>query len=228
MAEQEETHWWFLAKRDFFAALVPDSSGSVSILDIGSGTGGFTSFLSGYGRVTVVEKSPYARPFLRKRGIRRIHPSLNRLKHGTFDMVCMIDSLYHRENRNEIYVINKVYSLLKPGGTIIIFDCAIPWLFGTHDRVMHARKRFTKKELVSLLVSAQFMIIRSTYLYFLTFPLFLIQRIIMRYINMDPLWSPPGGINALLRFISSIETVLIRYVSFPIGSSVAVIAKKPL
>lgn len=229
MYQLEDTHWWFLAKRLFITSLLPKTSNRMSILDLGAGTGGMTSFLQTYGNVTAIENSPDALPFLTKRKLNTIELNiqhLNKLPAKSYDMICLFDVLYHKKISSDTNVLSDIYTLLAPGGKLLITDSAIPWLFSKHDVVMHARQRYTLRELSQKIESCGFVIQRKTYLYFFTFPVFLLIRLLNKWIQLSNVAPVNPLINRMLLIVCKLEALLLIHVSFPIGSSVCIMATK--
>jgi SAM-dependent methyltransferase len=229
MYEVEDTHWWFLAKRLFIQAVLPNPQGRWKILDIGAGTGGTTLFLSRWGNVQAIEQSSAALPYLKRRGIRPINQSIMKCSFPphSFDLICAFDVLYHRDIKNDKEVLEKAYRWLKPGGYLCITDCAIPIFTSPHDRVMHARQRYWLSDLVNKIRSQKFYIRKSSYIYFFTFPLFIIQRIINALVPFETVGPVPGVLNRLLLSCCRIESKFLPYIRYPIGSSIIILAQKP-
>jgi ubiquinone/menaquinone biosynthesis C-methylase UbiE len=99
MFEIEQTHFWFEGKRAFIAAMLNSlPKRSRAILDIGSGTGATTAFLSSWGHVTGLEYSPQARKLAKQKGIHLVAGSANKLPFAnrSFDLVTYCDVLYHK------------------------------------------------------------------------------------------------------------------------------------
>jgi SAM-dependent methyltransferase len=224
----EDTHWWFLAKRLFIQAILPHPRGRWKILDIGAGTGGTTHFLSRWGDVQAVEQSSIAVPYLKQRGIQPINRSIMECSFApeSFDLICAFDVLYHRNIKNDREVLERAYSWLKSDGYLCITDCAIPYLKSPHDKVMHARQRYWLSELADKIRSQQFQILKSSYTYFFTFPLFLIQRFLNALIAFNTVGRIPNQFNRFLLFCCLIESKLLPYLQYPIGSSVIILAQK--
>lgn len=229
MYDLEDRHWWFLAKRLFVQAAIPKFTKKISILDIGSGTGGMTKFLSHIGTVQSVEPSSDALPYLKRRGIKPIRTSIDDCSFPprSFDLICICDVLYHQDIKNDTGVLRKAYSWLKPKGYLCITDCAVPLLRSPHDTVMHARQRYWLSELIDKTKSQHFHIRKASYIYFLTFPLFIIQRTMNTVIPFETVGEIPYILNHCLFFFCRIESILLRYIRFPIGSSVIVVGQKP-
>jgi len=228
MAELEDEHWWFLAKRKFIRSLLPPAKGELSILDIGCGTGGTSKFLTQWGDVTGIEQSVFAFPYLKKLRFPFIAVSIEDYSpaKGSFDLICILDVLYHKNIRNDQKVLNKVFMLLRPGGFLCITDCALPSFFSHHDTVMEARTRYSLPELITKVETAGFRVTRASYIYFFVFPLFLVQRLLNKFLRFSTVNRVSSGMNDLLLLLCTLEAWLLQYVNFPIGSSVIILAKK--
>lgn len=228
MARLEDAHFWFAGKREYIRALCDQFRLRGRILDIGCGTGGMTSFLGRWGTVIGVEPSLLARRLCRRRGVRVVAAPAERLpfRGNSFDLVTLLDVLYHR-NVNESRALSEAYRVLKPGGTLLVTDCAIPWLWSVHDEAMGAKRRYFKHELKNIVEGAGFMVRRSSYIFFFTFPLFVAARLFARVIPSKHFVSTPHFVaNRILFSIIKWEAVLLRWVNFPIGSSVLFLGRK--
>lgn len=228
MYSLEDTHWWFLAKRLFIRALIPKISKNSTILDIGSGTGGLTKFLSRLGNVTAVEESPIAIEYLKKRHLKYRSANIMTvaLPVSRYDLVCCFDVLYHQRILDDTVVLRKLYRALKPGGYLCITDSALPILTSHHDVVMHTRERYTLSSLVKKVKACRFTVLKQTYLYFFVFPFVFFLRLVNKQIAFRSVTQVPLALNALLLFVCALEARLVPFINFPIGSSVFILARK--
>lgn len=230
MYRQEDSYWWFLAKRRFVNLLLTKfckNHKKLSILDVGSGTGGMTQYLRRWGNVKSIEPAIYAHPYLKKRKLSFSPKSFDQYpKKKKFDLVCFLDVLYHQNIANDKKEIKKAYSLLKPGGYLLIADCALPFLFGPHDRHMKARERYYLGDLRNKVISSGFKIQKASYIYFFVFPLFVITRMLQKLSGKAAITPVPKLINTLLLNICYLEAKLLNFVDYPIGSSVIILAKR--
>lgn len=231
----EDSHWWFNARKKFIASafsradILPGANRTIA--DIGSGTGGMYSFLSQYGKVIGIEPNVYARHFAKIRGVkplrRRAHET--GLRTNSVDMVCFFDVLYHK-GIDDRKTLSEAYRILRPGGWLIITDCALPILFGPHDEIMYARERYILSELSAKVQRAGFRIQKQTYTFFFLFPFVAAKRLIDRFIGGDNKQSDVAVIatwlNKFFAFVCGVEASGLAYVSYSLGSSLLILAQK--
>ncbi|MCR4330188.1 MAG: class I SAM-dependent methyltransferase [Candidatus Roizmanbacteria bacterium] len=229
MYNHEKKHWWFRGKRAYLSTMLKLTDlHNANILDIGCGTGFTTKFLDRFGFVTGIEQNKKAWFYAKKNKVTVINRSANSLPFhaNIFDCVTILDVLYHKQI-NEKVVLSEARRVLKKNSWLLITDCAHQSLFGEHDRVMQARIRFNKKGLEWTVKDAGFTIIRSSYIFASTFPLFVISRILLRnkkathYVS-----SPHKYINAILYACIRIESKILAYFNLPFGSSIIILAQK--
>jgi ubiquinone/menaquinone biosynthesis C-methylase UbiE len=229
MYELENTHWWFLGKRKFISTIFPKVK-KVKILDIGAGTGGTTKFLKKYGEVVGLEANPLAQTLARKRGLKIVSGSAEKLpfEKETFEVVTIFDVLYHQNIGSDLKVLQEAHRVLRTQGYLVVTDCALPFLKSPHDEVMQARERYTKKELTQKIEKAGFKVEKASYVFFLVFPLTLLKRLLDRLTkshssNVSPV---PKLLNSCLLGICTLEAWFLKFGTLPWGSSLIIRAKK--
>lgn len=228
MYKLEGTYWWFRAKRLFAALVLGSEYKKLHILDIGSGTGGMSKFFSRYGQVTCIEPSPFATSFLEKRNLHFLKVPVERYKpRKLFDIITICDVLYHKNIKGDKRVLQKAYQWLKPGGSLLVMDCAVPELYGYYDMGMHGRERYTLGDMVKNVKSVGFNIEKASYIFFLTFPFFVVTRWFQNMTKGVSIEDIPPFLNSLLFQLCTVEGILLKFLDFPMGSSVLVLARKP-
>jgi SAM-dependent methyltransferase len=102
-----------------------------------------------------------------------------RVDPGTFDAAIMVNVLEHIEDDEG--VLRQLYALLKPGGALLVFVPAVPFLYGALDeRVGHVR-RYTKPSLENVFGRAGFAVEKMRYFDFVGMaPWFITGRILRR------------------------------------------------
>src|SRR3989338_4969810 len=100
MYNQEDSYWWFLAKRYYVNTLLSKLGNNLNylnILDVGSGTGGMTQYLQRWGNVTSIEPAKEAQKYLKKRNIRSLPITFDAYtEKKKFDLISFLDVLYHQ------------------------------------------------------------------------------------------------------------------------------------
>ena len=130
------------------------------ILEVGCGLGNFTHFLSGRERIVGLDLNPEHLEEFRQRNpdlsqvelhtLDAGNPDLvKKLGPGSFDSIICLNVLEHVENDSQ--AIRSFYSLLEPGGHLILLVPAFPFLFGTLDLNGPHFRRYTWKTVKALL-----------------------------------------------------------------------------
>jgi len=144
-----------------------------------------------------------------------------------YNLVCLFDVLYHKYISSDEKVLSKVFKILKRGGNLCITDCAMPLLWSWHDNKVMARERYYLKDLEIKLQKVGFIIEKKSYIFFSLFPLFIINRMLGKFFQFSTIPRLPPLFNNIFISIYKLEAFFLRYVSFPIGSSLIILAKKP-
>lgn len=235
MAEQENRHWWFRARRRILASLIEkhvDTSriGHLRILEAGSGTGGNLEMLGRFGRVSAFELDRAACGISRARGFEvregRL-PSEHPFTHERFDLIVLFDVLEHVEADQES--LEALAGLLEPGGILVLTVPAFPFLWSGHDERHHHFRRYLRAELRDQLQRAGLEVCRISYFNFFLFPAVALVRCIKKLLHSrhsDEEAIPPAWINASLEKIFSSERFLLSRISFPAGVSLLSVCRR--
>lgn len=236
MFRHEERHWWYLGMRRIAEELLkrffrPESA-RPEVLDAGCGSGGTTSWLGRWGRVSGIDLEPAALELARRRGLSRLlRGSVEALPFAgdSFDLVTSFDVLYHLRVGDDRAVLAEFRRVLRPGGLVLLRVPAHDWLRGAHDQAVHTRHRYHRAELVRKLRAAGFSIERASYANSLLFPLAPVKRLIEHWspAGWRDLWQPPGPINNVLGALLGLEATPIARLGLPWGLSVVAVARKP-
>jgi SAM-dependent methyltransferase len=231
MAELDELHWWFRARREVLAALItrrarPAPGGR--LLEIGCGTGHNIPMLRRFGEVDAIEIDPAARAIAEKRLGRPVAnaplPDLPGIADQSFDLVGAFDVIEHiKDDRAALSGIARV---LKPGGRFVMAVPAHPWLWSAHDVVSHHQRRYTKESLTRLFENSALRLEGIGYFNSLLFPLAVANRLAGRLRGKDDGDDrlPPAPLNTALEKVFAQEARLIGRIPLPPGLSLWAIA----
>lgn len=233
MADIEERHWWFAARREILHNQISSLHlpKHAEILEIGSGTGGNLSLLSGFGNVCAVETSEVARRIATEKTGGRFDirdgefPSrVPDFKH-CFDLICLFDVLEHIDD--DCSTLTAATQLLKPNGHLIISVPAYQWMWSRHDEFLHHYRRYSKVGLVEVVRAAGLRINRVSYLNMWLFPAAALVRGIDKLRGTRKATGasiPPPLINRAMRSIFASERHLLERTELPFGLSLLCIA----
>ena len=142
MAELDERHWWYRARREIIADLIRREAKlptDARILEIGSGTGHNLPMLSGFGHVDALELDEEARALSEKRLGRKVMssplPELAGVPDKDYDLIGAFDVIEHIDD--DMAAIASIATKLKRGGRFIMTVPAHQWMWTAHDVANH-------------------------------------------------------------------------------------------
>lgn len=237
--DSEERQWWYVGMRALSLALLEgplgrlrNGSSPLRLLDAGCGTGGNLLRLSRFGRGVGIDLSPSALRFARDRGVSAARAALPSLPFPdrTFDCVTSFDVIYHAWIRDDRAATREMARVLRPGGLLLLRVPALMLLWGGHDIEVQSRHRYTRGEVLALLRDAGLQALRVTYCNSLLFPLVLLRRGLDRFTGRtgSDVGFLPAPFEWAFRRLLLLEAAWVRRgFSFPVGTSVLALARKP-
>jgi SAM-dependent methyltransferase len=238
--ELEENFWWFAGKRSIIKTVLESlfpKEKRPRLLDIGCGTGYNLKFFQTNFDAFGCDISSHALHFARKRNFDKIvQADAGGLpfKDSSFDLVSLLDVLYHKRIENDLAVLNEVHRVLNGEGHVLITDSAFQFLQSQHDLALHTRERYTQKSLRMRLEAADFNIEKISYFNFFLFVFIVLVRLIQR-IDIRKNETPKSNLKPLnprlndwLLSVMKLEASIIKYIRFPFGSSVVCLAKRSM
>jgi SAM-dependent methyltransferase len=235
MAATEATHWWFVGRRSVIDAILDgiDLPKDGTILEAGCGTGGNLATLARRGRITAFDPHIDALAFAQNR-----HPNAD-IRQGalpselpydlaSFDLVAALDVLEHVEDDHSSA--KALVDLVRPGGWLIVTVPAHQALWGSHDRRLHHRRRYGKRQLLNLFADCDVDLVRTTPFNIVLSPIAIIYRVVERSMGLD-LGNQeqllPGPINATLGALFRLESLFVRRgIPLPFGLSYAAVYRR--
>ena len=226
MAELDQRHWWYCARRDVVAALirrVVRPQANAAILEIGCGTGHNFPMLSQFGHVDALELDDQARSIAEKRLGRSIMsaplPELAGVPERHYDLVGAFDVIEHIDDDRAS--IASIAERLKRGGKFVMTVPAHQWMWSAHDTVNHHKRRYSKRRLAQLIEGSPLKLDAVGYFNSLLFPVAIAERMASKALGKDggDLALPPAPLNAALKRTFAAERHLIGRVPLPPGLS---------
>lgn len=231
MAELDQSHWWYTARRRILAAVIAREIALPSdarILEIGCGTGHNVPMLRAFGAVDAVELDDDARGVASDRlGMavtKAALPALDGLAPGSYDLIALLDVIEHVEQDHD--GLASIRERLRPGGKILITVPAHQWMWSAHDRLNHHYRRYSAKALRVLVEGAGLKVEKLSYFNSLLFPIAVAARFVGKLTGKDDTDDklPPAPVNRLFDRVFGFEAQLVGKVPMPPGLSLLVIA----
>jgi len=231
MAELDERHWWYKARREVLADLIrreAQPAANAHVLEIGCGTGHNLPMLGRFGTVDALELDDEARAIAEERLGRSVMsaplPELAGVPDGHYDLIAALDVIEHIDDDQA--AVAAIAGKLKPGGKFVMTVPAHQWMWSAHDVVNHHKRRYSKAALRRLVERSPLRLNKIGYLNSLLFPLAVAERFASKVRGKDSadvkLPSPP--LNAALERIFAAERHFVGRLPLPPGLSLFAVA----
>jgi SAM-dependent methyltransferase len=230
MAELEESHWWYRARRlivsDLILRLLPPPS---DIIDYGAGAGGTADSLKGRGyNVVAADISEEALDACRVRGLATVSLKYESLRSSSADCILVGDVLEHVND--DVALLFSLRQTLRPRGLLVVTVPAYDFLWSGEDYVSEHVRRYTRRTLLQRLDLAGFRPVWCSYFNTLLFPAIASIRITKRLLFPRQVYRsdvvrPPQWENETLFRLFASERRLLRWMRFPVGASLLAVAQ---
>lgn len=234
MAEIDEQHWWFVARRRILRSLIKrkvQPPKNARILEIGCGTGHNLDMLGEFGTVEATELHVGARELAAARLGRPVAaaalPDLSMIPADSFDLIALLDVLEHVDDDSA--ALAAIVTRLKVGGKLVVTVPANKWMWSAHDAAHHHHRRYTKRELRKVAENAGLRVDLLSHFNSLLFPPIAAARLVGKLLGRESADDsiPPQPVNGMLRGIFGLEAPLVGRVPLPFGVSLVAILSRP-
>lgn len=232
----ERNNWWFLVRFEIIRQSIKKyvyKGTPLKILNIGVATGAGSDMLSEFGDVVSSEYDEETCTFLRenlKMNVTQASVTDLPFDDHTFDLVCAFDVIEHVEDDLKAY--EEMKRVCSHGGYIAVTVPAFMIMWSGHDVVNHHYRRYREEGIMKLLTQHRLKVIRSTYFNTILFLPVLAVRLLNNLIKKNETPASdfqkptPVWINKVLKFIFSLEMIILKKTSLPFGVSYLSISKK--
>jgi SAM-dependent methyltransferase len=237
-ARAEREHFWFRGFRRFVAPLLARAAGNrtdLRILDCGCGTGNNLRMLRAHGRAIGIDLTFSGLAYARRQGerlIARASALTLPFSADTFDLVSSFDVIYAFDDDLAAQALKEMHRVLRPGGHLVLNVAALPILRGNHSILGGEVQRYTRSSLSRHLENAGFEVVRLTYTNASILPIVAGVRFAQRLsqgqheVSDLEMTVPIAPINLTLAALLALESVALRVIDMPLGSSLLTLARK--
>lgn len=231
----QKTHWWFIARQKIICYIIKKyvkNKENINLLDIGCGSGAMLNVLKQYGKTTGLDNSDTAIKMSKSVFDGNIVQddifNEDTLNNQSFDCITILDVIEHMDK--DYLIPDRIHKLLNENGICIVTVPAYMWLWSTHDDINEHKRRYTKKQLISLFKTNNLTIEKCSYyntiLFFPISFIRLIKKIFRIHESTSDMKMPNKFVNNLLCTIFSIEKFLIPKFNIPFGVSILMVIRK--
>ncbi len=233
MAELEDHHWWFKARREImYSILVRFSNPKHCFLgEIGCGTGGNLKFLQHYFRKTIgVDISPDAVALADKRTdcevLQGKFADAFQPLWKDIDVILLADVIGHVKDDRAFF--DDIVNSMQPGALLLVTAPAYPFLWSRHDEVLGHKRRYTRKSFFGLWENRPVSPLFFTYFNTVLFPVIALVRLLPknRKKETSDVQSCSAPVNSLLYFAFIAEKFWLKFSGLPFGCSCLVLLRK--
>lgn len=241
MYRLEDTHWWFVARRNLVLMALSrllrrarrqNGGAPLRLLDFGCGTGGTLERLRPFGQAVGLDLEPLALSFCRERGQRDLVQASGAalpFRDGAFDIVVALDVLEHIPD--DAAAAREIGRVLAPGGYALVTVPAYRALWSGHDVALMHQRRYRAREVGRLLSRSGLRLSRLTYTVSALLPAVWAVRAVQRLrpdrpVRADAVPTAPL-LNRLLSGLMDMESRLALRTRLPFGVTVFAVARKP-
>lgn len=214
-------HQWIL---DEFAPYLGER-----VAEVGAGSGNFSDFILRAGVQHLTAFEPFTNMFTllaqRFAGNPRIE-AVNAFfeeqasEHaGSFDAVCYVNVLEHIED--DTGALRHAYKTLKPGGHLLVFVPALPFLYSELDRKVGHHRRYTYRSLRQVVKDAGFDIKRLKYFDIMGIAPWYIAFVLLRQTTTS------GNVSLYDRLVVPVMRRVERLITPPLGKNLLLVAQRP-
>jgi SAM-dependent methyltransferase len=231
MAELDQSHWWYRARRIVLAELIRREAlppPGAHILEIGCGTGHNLPMLGEFGTVDALELDDEARAIAEGRLGRKVMsarlPELAGVGDGDYELIAALDVIEHIDDDHA--AVAAIAAKLSSGGKFLMTVPAHQWMWSAHDTANHHKRRYSKSSLRQLIEASPLKLEKIGYFNSLLFPLAVAERFGSKLRAKDEgrVSLPRKPLNSALQGVFALERYFVGRFPLPPGLSLFALA----
>lgn len=242
-SEIQATHWWFVARRRILADVLQRylrDKKPQRIAEIGCGTGAMLLMLAQFGEAWGIDNSPEAVQLCAHKNLPHVYLDGDEAwQREQFEGLAFFDVIEHVPD--DAAFMKKYLAQLVPGGWVIITVPAFMFLWSEHDVLNQHHRRYDAARLRRTITAAGLHLERISYFNTLLFPGIALVRLATKALRALSRRDRSNGhaplrtdfernisfLNHPLQTLFACERFALRYFSFPFGTSLLALARKP-
>lgn len=252
LRRMQHEHFWYLGRHRWlmhalrkYAPSLPQTGGRSQMIDLGGGCGGWLRYVQTNGgskniELALGDSSLHALETARETvgpAVRLYQIDLLNLGwHERWDGAFLLDVLEHIPA--DVDALRQIAASLRPGGMLFVTTPALERFRSYNDRLAHHVRRYAKADFVRLADATGLELCDARYFMFFLSPLLVASRLLgpdvsrmseaeRRAMMLKTHRTPAAPLNRLLTWIFSCETPLGYWLSFPWGTSLLGVFRKP-
>lgn len=229
-------HWWPKGNHEIAKSIIDKfvsirKKSKLKCLDVGCSGGVIADYLKTFGKSYGIDKSLEGLYLKKIENVFSIQSDAIQMpfKNELFDIITLLDVAEHVEN--DLSLFREIYRVSKRTGLLFVMVPAHSCLWGSHDVRYGHKRRYSKRDITILADKTGFFIERLTYLHPYVFPVMYFVRFIDRKRNKcfgvrDDFISFGTFLDRFFLWVLLFESYVVKYVNFPIGTSLFAILRK--
>jgi len=231
-----DDYWWYRVRARLLETILRPYVGDAdTVLDVGSADGPSVGWLRGRRTHVTLDLDP--RGLTVGEGVNGSALALP-FATGAFDVVGAFDVLEHCEP--EGVAVAEFARVLRPGGRLLLSVPAYQWAWSDFDVQNGHHRRYTRPRAVAAVEAGGLEVLRVSHAFASTFPLFAAERLVRRAklavrsgdaveaADIVPLPPTPEPLARVLTGLGLLDERILRRRDLPFGSSVVLVARKPV
>jgi SAM-dependent methyltransferase len=251
MRDMQRRHFWYRGRHRFLLHAVKRFTAGRThpqrVIDLGGGCGGWVSYLCdsapfAISEIGLTDSSPTALAIARQQlpgSVKVFHADLLNLQwQNRWDIAFVLDVLEHIPS--DVAALKQIQAALAPGGLLFVTVPALQAFWTWNDELIGHQRRYTTRDFRALAEHSGLELMDARYFMFFLSPLLFVSRLLQKgrvqTLSDAQRWKvaeemhkvPAAPLNSALSAVFGAETPIGHWTSFPWGTSLLAVLRKPV